>query len=488
MNKAENQIIRLTLPARLDFLPGATALVREVISKLGLEDRETRKLELVVEEACVNVIQNAFEGDEGNYDIVVLRRPGQIIVAVEDRGLPIDFKKLEEDSESGLGVVLMRAFADEVQFLNLGRQGKRVEIVKNLPEKDLDQFRQEAAAQASTPQTSISINESDITVRLMRPDETVNLARCAYRCYGYTYASDHIYYPERSREMVASGLMISVVALNPQGDIIGHLAVVKETPEALTGESGQAIVDPRYRSNGIHKRMGFLLADINKASGMVGTFGEAVTVHPYSQKSALTRGYIETGILLGFVPASMYFKQIQSEESEKRRAVLLMYKRLNEEPLRDVYLPPHHAGMLRRIYENSKLRRNFASGALPELPERSQVNVNVRPELNWAFMRVIEYGRDLEELVKFRLKELCHRRIECIYLELPLSHPAVQHFCAPLEMLGFFFGGISPEMARGDLLRLQFFNNVDIELKDIQLATDFGREMLQYVLKAGGYQ
>jgi anti-sigma regulatory factor (Ser/Thr protein kinase) len=487
MNATETQIIHLNLPAKLDFLPGATALVREVIGKLGLDDKDTRRLELVVEEACVNVIQNSFDDDKGDYDIAVLRRPGQIIVAVEDRGLPIDFKRLEADSESGLGVVLMKAFADEVQFINLGRRGKRVEIVKNLPEKDLDKFLREAAAQTPAERASLSISESDITIRLMRPDETINLARCAYRCYGYTYASDHIYYPERSREMVASGLMISVVAVNPQDEIIGHLAVVKETPQALTGESGQAIVDPRYRSNGIHKRMGFLLSDINKASGMVGTFGEAVTVHPYSQKSALTRGYIETGILLGFVPTSMYFKQLQSEAAEKRRAVLLMYKRLNEEPQRDVYLPPHHAGMLTRIYENSKLRRNFVSGPLPELPERSQVNVNVRPEINWAFLRVVEYGQDIEEVVKFRVKELCQRRIDCIYLELPLCHPAVQRFCAPLEMQGFFFGGISPEMVDGDLLRLQYFNNVDLELKDIQLATDFAKDMLQYVLKAGGY-
>jgi hypothetical protein len=146
----------------------------------------------VVEEACVNVIQNSFEDDTGNYDVAVLRRPGQVIVAVEDRGLPVDYKKLEEDKESGLGVVLMKAFADEVQFLNLGRQGKRVEIIKNLPEKDLDRFLREA--QASVAQASSPVNESDITVRLMRPDETINLARCAYRCYGYTYASDHIYY------------------------------------------------------------------------------------------------------------------------------------------------------------------------------------------------------------------------------------------------------------------------------------------------------
>jgi anti-sigma regulatory factor (Ser/Thr protein kinase) len=482
MSPAEVQIIRLTLPAKLDFLPGATAFVREVTSKLGLEDKDARRLELVVEEACVNVIENAFEGETGDYDIAVLRRPGQIIVAVEDRGLPIDFKRLEEDRESGLGVILMKAFADEVLFLNMGRQGKRVELVKNLPEKDLDRFLKDTGVPASPP-----VNESDITVRLMRPDETVSLARCAYRCYGYTYASDHIYYPERSRELVQSGLMISVVAVTPQNEIIGHLAVVKETPQALIGESGQAIVDPRYRGNGFHKQMGFLLSSLNKEAGMVGTFGEAVTVHPYSQKSALTRGYIQTGILLGFVPASMYFKKIQGEVDLKRRPVLLMYKRLNEEPLRDVYLPSHHAGMLRRIYQHSQLRRNFVSGEVPDMPEHSQVNVNVRAEINWAFLRVVEYGQDLVELVNFRVRELCRRRIDCIYLELPLSHPAVQLYCASLEMLGFFFGGIGPEIQNGDVLRLQYFNNAELELEDVQLASDFGKELLQYVLKAGEY-
>ena len=488
MITAEDQVIRLNVQAKLEYLPGATALVREITTKLGLEEKDARRLELVVEEACVNVIEHAFEGEAGNYDIMVIRRPGQVVVAVEDRGLPLDIKKIESDQESGLGIVLMRAFADEVHFMNLGRNGKRAELIKTLPEKNLESVIRESAAQASAVQTPIAVKDSDITVRLMRPDETVNLARCAYRCYGYTYASDHIYYPERSKELVEKGLMISVVAVNPQGEIIGHLAVVKETPEALVGESGQAIVDPRYRGNGFHKQMGFFLSDINKAQGMVGTYGEAVTVHPYSQKSALTRGYIETGILLGYIPTSMYFKSIQDQVADKRRAALLMYKRLNDEPVRDVYLPAHHAGMLRKIYENSGLRRKFVTAAaMPELPERSQVDVTVRPEINWAFLRVMEYGRDLEDLIKFRVKELCQRRVDCIYLELPLSHPATQFACAPLEMLGFFFGGIAPEMHNGDLLRLQFFNNVDLEVKDIHLATDFGREMLQYILKAGGY-
>lgn len=238
MNIAEEQIIRLTLQAKVDFLPGAMGLIREVTSKLGLEEKDARRMELVAEEACINIIEHAFEGESGTYDIAIIRRPGQVVIAVEDRGLPLDYRKIEGDKESGLGIILMKAFADEVHFLNLGRLGKRVELVKTLPEKNLDSFLKETVAPVSP-----LVKESDITVRLMRPDETINLARCAYRCYGYTYVSDHIYYPERSREMVESGLMISVVAVTPQDEIIGHLAVVKETPEALVGESGQAIVD-----------------------------------------------------------------------------------------------------------------------------------------------------------------------------------------------------------------------------------------------------
>jgi anti-sigma regulatory factor (Ser/Thr protein kinase) len=482
MSSAENQIIRLTLQAKLDFLPGAIGLVREITAKLGLPDLECRRMELVVEEACVNVIEHAFEGEEGNFDIIVVRRPGQIVIAVEDRGLPIDLKKLEEGQESGLGMVLMKAFADEVHFMNLGRQGKRVEMIKNLPEKNIEsELKAISAKPAAAP-----FAESDITVRRMRPDETASLARCAYRCYGYTYANDILYFPERVKELVASGMMISVVAVDPQGQIVGHVSVNKESPEALIGESGQAIVDPRYRGVGFHKQIGFMLSQINKDEGMVGTFGEAVTVHPYSQKSALTRGYVEMGILLGFVPPTMHFRSIQGDSAMgKRSPVLLLYKRLNPEPLRDVYLPTHHAGILRRIYDNSKLRRNFASGAPLALPPKSTIDVNVKTELKLAFLRVKEYGEDLEDLVKFRLRELCTQKMDCIYLDLPLSNPAVQRYCASLEMLGFFFGGIMPEHSEGDVLRMQYVNNADLELADVQLATDFARDLLQYVLKAG---
>jgi len=471
----------------MEFLPDALTLVRGITSRLGLPEKEVSRMELVVEEACVNVIEHAFEGQKETYDILIIRRPGQIVVAVEDRGLPIDFKKMEEGQVSGIGTILMKTLADEVHFINLGRAGKRVELIKNTPEKNLEYYLEESDTLAGAGQVeAVPCQDSDITIRLMRPDETVSLARCAYRCYGYTYATDNLYFPERVREMVESGLMVSVVAVNPENEIVGHFAVVKGAPDALVGETGQAIVDPCYRSHGILKKMGILLSDINHAAGMLGTYSEGVTVHTYSQRSGISRGYLDMGILLGFTPATMYFKDIQADNQPKRRPVVLFYKRLKQEPERTVYLPSRHAGILARIYSNAKLRRQFAVSPVQDIPAGSRVNIKVQTEAGRAFLQLVEYGQDAVDLIRLRLRELCLRHVDSIYLDLPLNHPAVEQVCIDVEKLGFLFGGLLPELEDGDVLRLQYFNNAELELEDVQIASAFSRELYRYVLGSGG--
>jgi hypothetical protein len=93
-------------------------------------------------------------------------------------------------------------------------------------------------------------------------------------------------------------------------------------------------------------------------------------------------------------------------------------------------------------------------------------------------LRVAEPGADLTELVQARLRELCVHRVDCVYVDLPLSHPAMRG--VGLEDLGFFFGCVIPEDAdgEGDVLRLQYLNNVEIERGDVSTASPFGEELL----------
>jgi serine/threonine-protein kinase RsbW len=114
------------------------------------------------------------------------------------------------------------------------------------------------------------------------------------------------------------------------------------------------------------------------------------------------------------------------------------------------------------------------------------VRVEVYPEWSEALLRVAAYGADLPDLVRARLRELCRRRIDWIGLDLPLSDPGAAHLCAAFEGLGFFFAGIIPDLVGDDILRLQYLNEVEVEVASAQIASDFGRELFGYVVRAMG--
>jgi len=321
----------------------------------------------------------------------------------------------------------------------------------------------------------------------MVPEDGVALARCLYRCYGYSYDSDYMYDVGKVAELQRSGLLHSCVAVTPPGEVVGHLALNFRQAGDRVGEAAQAIVDPRYRGHGLFEKMKQFLMEQMRGRGLYGIYSEAVTLHPYSQKGNLAVGAHETGLLLGYIPATVSYKNIKDLQKQ-RQAVALFFVKLNDVPEPTVWLPAHHAGMIRRVYLHNRLSRKESAPPAREnravLPARSRLDVRVRTDHNSAFLLVREFGQDLVRLVRFRQRELFGQRLDCIYLDLPLGEPGVVEFCGPLEALGFFFGGIIPEYFEGDVLRLQCLNNLAIDARQIQLASDFGKELLAYVIQA----
>ena len=214
-------------------------------------------------------------------------------------------------------------------------------------------------------------------------------------------------------------------------------------------------------------------------AGMYGLYSEATAIHPYSQRGNLHLGARETGFLLGYIPASVSYKQIGEEREGRRGSVALFYMRVTDEPEREIYPPPPYLEAVRRVVEHNGLRRTIGEVPDPTL-QHSLMSVEVRQDHNLAFLRVEEPGADLEELVHRHLRDLSLHRVDCVYVDLPLSHPATQRSAAGLNNLGVFFGGIIPEahVGGGDVLRLQYLNNVEIEAGDVSTASDFGEELL----------
>ncbi|MBA2409754.1 MAG: ATP-binding protein [Gammaproteobacteria bacterium] len=487
--KAEQSVARITISAESDFLPPIVDFLRQMVQRLGLKDEDAERLDRVVEVVCRNIIERAFAPEEdGQYEVYILRRPGKVVIAIEDQGLPFDYARLRDGSDTMLQDMLRHSFADETRFLNLGHRGNRVELIKVLPYADVrtqlfeDEHRRTVTASAA-PQ------DSPVEIRMMRPDESDALSRCVYRSYGYSYDCDDIYYPDRIREFQESGLMRSCVAVSAGDEIVGHLAVMVEHPGLKVGEAGQAVANPRFRGHGLFERMKIYLAEDSNNRGMYGLYSEATAVHPYSQRGNLHLGAKETGYLLGYIPGCVSYKQIGEGNIGRRASVAMMYMKVNEGPERNIYPPARYRDVIRWLVEHNGLRRHIvdvtASNHQP-VTACSRMNVNVRSDHNLAFLRVIEPGVDLSKLIQIRVRELCLHRLDCIYVDLSLCHPAAREAGDSLEALGFFFGCIIPEARDGDILRLQYLNNVEINRDDIYTASDFGRGLLETVFR--GYE
>ena len=480
----EEQIARVTVRAEADFLTPLVSFVGHTAERLGLGGKEAGHLKESVERVCRNVIENAFgPDDDGRYDVHVLRRPGKVVLAVEDQGLPFDYTPLQDAENHALVETLHGSFADEVRFVNLGRQGNRVELVKHLPHADVREHLPEDEHHA-TLNAPAAPEDVPIEIRMMRPEESFELSRCVYRSYGYSYDWDYIYYPERIRELQEKDLMRSCVAVTPEGEFVGHLAITLERPDSPVGESGQAVVDPRFRGHHLFPKMKTFMAEWAADAGMYGLYSEATAVHPYSQKGNLHLGAKETGFLLGYIPASVSYKQIGEGKEGRRGSVALFYMRVRGEPEREIYPPAPYMEAVTRVVEHNGLRRIIREVADPAL-QPSRMSVEVRQDHNLAFVRVEEPGADLEELVEGHLRDLSLHRMDCVYVDLPLSHPATPDAAAGLKDLGLFFGGIIPEAhARGgDVLRLQYLNNVEIQAGDVSTASEFGEELLNRIFE-----
>ena len=447
--KPSNLIVRATVMTRRKYLPAICNLVRDYAVREGLTEEEAGHFEIITEEACLNVIQHAFENRPDEYfDVIIETRPAQFAVAVEDRGLPMDWKNIGEGEPIGFGMRLIKAFTDEVRFVNLGHQGKRIEFIKDFSKERCLKVEAEERDDAEVS-PEIAGDGAPIAIRLMSPDEGAALARCLYRVYGYSYM-EYAYFPEKIRDLIESGLQVSMVALNPGNEVVAHQGYTKTRPGSPVAEMGAGVVDPRYRGRGLFEKIKKTSTDYARAQGLYGFFIESVAVHPYSQKANRALGARETGILLGYLPEGISFKKIEEVQGQ-RQAAVLMYNRLNREPDRTVYLPYQHRTVIGKIYENGGFNRTFGDvsenrGGMDTL---SHMEIKVNQDMGLAFFRLMQYGKDFQDCIRFHLRDRCFQKIDCIFLDLPLSDPATAQWSATAEMMGFFFAGIIPNSITG---------------------------------------
>jgi anti-sigma regulatory factor (Ser/Thr protein kinase) len=479
----------LTITNEIAYLPAIQSFAKVVMREIGFEKGDEEMILLALEEAVTNVISHAFEATEqSTFQIIFAPTVTGITIIIKDKGLPYDPGLLPEyktphDIEHmplhGLGSFLMKECVDEVSFYNLGKEGKELHLVKHLPRRNIADY------EMSEPDAFPEPREKEVShtfeLRLMKPSEAVEVSRLFYRTYEYSYLADVMYYPDRLAALNEEGLITSIVAVSDENEIVGHVAMVRETLSDTIAEAARGAVKASFRGHDLFGKMEEFLIDRAKVLGLKGIYGKAVTVHTYSQKMTEKTGAGDCAVLLGCSPADILFKGI-AEKLPQRGTYVYSFLPLVDLPTVAVYPPPHHETIIRRIYSNLGQNRNFVTSPR-DVPaeELSLMDSKIVTESNVAEIALIRYGRDCVPALGHQLRDLCAKKIDHVTLFLNLGDPFTGLMCGEFEKLGFVISGIIPCLHFGDTLMLQYLNNLVLDYSQIFLHSDMAKEILAYI-------
>ena len=130
--------VRLTIPARAEYITLCRLALTGIARLRQLSDELLADLKLALTEAASNSVRHAYgDKDAGVVDISYQLFPDRLVIEVTDEGEGFDPAEAEgnaaELSEGGLGIAIIRAIADDVEFgAQPGGKGSRLRFEKAL--------------------------------------------------------------------------------------------------------------------------------------------------------------------------------------------------------------------------------------------------------------------------------------------------------------------------------------------------------------------
>ena len=243
---------------------------------------------------------------------------------------------------------------------------------------------------------------------------------------------------------------------------------------------------PAARGQHLFTRTKRFLMDWAREQGLAGMYSEATAAHPYSQRANIELGAHETGFLLGWIPASVANDAAAGRtaaapvggallhEAERRPRAARLRARAPPRDRRPDAGAVRAAGDARRA-----AARRRAGAAAPsshvEVDARPQPRPDHRPR---AGRRPGDGDRGRAPPPLPPPRASTRSTSTCRW-----SSPATALVADDLERLGVSYAGVFPNSRTdGDVLRMQSLHRVRVKADDIAVASDHGRELLEYVL------
>lgn len=314
------------------------------------------------------------------------------------------------------------------------------------------------------------------TIRRMLEADAAGVVELVRGVYGDGYYPPDLYEAERIVRLNREGQLVSVVALEAAGRVVGHYAL--ERPHlGPVAEGSDAIVEMEHRHHHLLEDMRVLLRQAGLEAGLVGIVGYPVTNHVFSQKAEEHFGAHLCGVALGLWPASFH----NMPEALPQRMSFVIYFKYLRPPGQVLHATTRHQDMCVRISDQfgipvTAVEPRPATGT-------GQLAVIHETPMQAGTIRVQRIGADTVGEIRRHRRELCAAGAKAITLELPLAQPAAGEACRAAEEDGFFFCGLGPAFAAdGDTLLLQYLAE-PLDPALVQVDSPLARELLDYVVR-----
>lgn len=471
--------ISLTLPNNLQYLPASIQFVEQICSLHGFDENTCQSIVMACEEALANVIQHAFKAEDRESLILTLNPIATgIEITIADKGLPYDPSAIQFDEEtlSGLGNYLIGKLMDKVSFNNLGKAGKALVLTKYFANTETIEpiVPLEETISKETPL------EYEYTYRAFEDKDAVEIARCAYESYGYTYSYEHIYFPERVRALNQSGDLISLVAVAHTGEIAGHVGMVKFDHVTGLYEIGLAMTKQKFRGGNIFSKLMDLAIDQAKARGFKAIFGQCVTTHTYSQGQPTKLGMLPTALLPAYVPDDITFKKI-ADSVPRRTGILIVSKFLTQRATQQVFVPEKYKNIVGNIY--SQFEGDFEICSQTEnlnFKENAASKLEFSTYLKMGKLFFDHYGLDFSLHLKKHIQQFKKEQIQMVEAFVNLNSAEAILIIKEAEEMGFVFTGLLPGAVEGDFGILQYLNGPDANIEAIKVI-EVGQPLLNFI-------
>ncbi len=469
--------IEIVIYNKPDYLPLVCETLNTICEQHGFDKSKTQQILMAAEEAISNVIHHAFEGEDASFSIIIHPISTGIKVSIRDKGLPYDPGKNTFDAEqmTGFGNFVIGKLMDKVEYHNLGHQGKELSLFKYFSTRHTE-LEKEAEIAIDEPKSKTERKKGETPAHMYRnryltPEDTLEVARCAYESYGYSYPYEHIYFPERVETLNQSGDLISMVAEADTGEIAAHLAFMRF--EGFTGlyELGIAMTKQKFRGENVFSNLMDFAEHTVKGKNIQAYYGQCVTTHTYSQRAPIKQGMIPTALLLSYAPGNMNFKNIAGEVQE-RFALLVVTKLYGNRPKSNLYLPEKYLKSVKHIYNLIGESHNFITSAQYTPEESARTALSIAPKMGMGKLIVHAYGKDFIPQMKKHLQQIRKEKVQMLEVLLLLDNREAIQIMKDLESLGFIFSGILPGANEGDLAIMQYFNGINPNIEHIQLVEE----------------